>query len=231
MIALLLPAIQAAREAARRTQCANHLKQIGLGVHNFHDTRKGLPPIVVWGFRPSLFVLIKPYIEQTPVYEYLALNSPQFKYPGSTYPDNWFNGRTTQDKVSMSNVAIYKCPSRRGGPLYVGPDSSSTSTIFSGPLADYAVVVTKADPSDWRFHIGDNVNPSYATTGAMSLFRGPFRCAILEGNNISDGSATGGNTFHNDFTTNATGWRTRDTMARWADGTSNQMLIGEKYIP
>ena len=65
LIALLLPAVQAAREAARRGQCTNNLKQIGLAVHNFHDARKALPPsFLTGGGHAPWLVMILPYVEQ-----------------------------------------------------------------------------------------------------------------------------------------------------------------------
>src|SRR3981189_2662851 len=67
LVALLLPAVQMARESSRRTQCANHLKQMGLGVINFEDVNKMLPytrtdPSETWA------VLILPFIEQQAQY-------------------------------------------------------------------------------------------------------------------------------------------------------------------
>src|SRR5438105_12664227 len=77
LIALLLPAVQSAREAARRSQCSNNLKQLGIAMHNYHDTI-GSFPTSLWAlpdpafsynvFRASFFQMILPYIEQQPVY-------------------------------------------------------------------------------------------------------------------------------------------------------------------
>ncbi len=79
LIALLVPAVQKVREAAARTQCLNNLKQIGLGMHNLHDTHKRFPPLLgvfpakgnsgpysqSWG---NQFYYVLPYIEQGPLF-------------------------------------------------------------------------------------------------------------------------------------------------------------------
>jgi len=74
LIALLLPAVQAAREAARRSQCSNNLKQLGLALHNYHDTYKQFPfhgvyPGWTISRKGSVLVKILPYVEQQPLYD------------------------------------------------------------------------------------------------------------------------------------------------------------------
>ena len=67
LVALLLPAIQAAREAARRAQCSNNLKQIGLAVHNYHDARRELPPMRIADHQQTWLALILPHLEEEQV--------------------------------------------------------------------------------------------------------------------------------------------------------------------
>ncbi len=84
LVALLLPAVQAAREAARRTQCLNHHKQLGLALHNYHDTHKILPPAIqFWNgddsrtsdnMRPNWIIMILPFMEQQPLYDSFNFN-------------------------------------------------------------------------------------------------------------------------------------------------------------
>jgi prepilin-type processing-associated H-X9-DG protein len=80
LVALLLPAVQAAREAARRTQCSNNLKQIGLAMHNYHDVYKSFPPayLVDEEGNPthSWRTLILPFIEQNALYSQIRLDEP-----------------------------------------------------------------------------------------------------------------------------------------------------------
>ena len=78
LVALLLPAVQQAREAARRTQCKNNLKQLGLALHNYHDTFNTLPIGAVgsseWGWGMSWYMRILPYIDQAPVYNQITFS-------------------------------------------------------------------------------------------------------------------------------------------------------------
>jgi prepilin-type N-terminal cleavage/methylation domain-containing protein len=120
LVALLLPAVQAAREAARRTECTNKLKQLGLGMHNFHDTFKHLPigewnddnVDIGWG------VHLLPYIELQTLYAQFTTLAQVPKMGGGQNgynmdgPPNGWSGRvsTFQTQASIS-LPAYICPS------------------------------------------------------------------------------------------------------------------------
>jgi prepilin-type processing-associated H-X9-DG protein len=121
LVALLLPAVQAAREAARRSQCVNNLKQIGLAMHNYHNAFGALPgaAIVDKQGKPLLSwrVAILPFIEQQALYNKFKLDEP------------WDSPHNKELIQYMPTV--YACPSR-------GPDGEPGMTpyqAFSGPGA------------------------------------------------------------------------------------------------
>src|SRR5262245_24444342 len=79
LIALLLPAVQAAREAGRRNSCMSNLKQIGIALQNYHATNKSFPPSAMFNTKsrdkpgPSWRVLILPYIEETSTFREIGV--------------------------------------------------------------------------------------------------------------------------------------------------------------
>jgi len=104
LIALLLPAVQQAREAARRAQCKNNLKQIGLGLHNYHDAFNVFPPTTCIGPGDggewSLVARILPYIERDTIYDTLNF-SLDYNQVSEAFP---FGAKATR-------VPVLICPS------------------------------------------------------------------------------------------------------------------------
>jgi prepilin-type N-terminal cleavage/methylation domain-containing protein/prepilin-type processing-associated H-X9-DG protein len=110
LVSLLLPAVQAAREAARRAQCINNLKQYGLAMHNFHDTHGELPPgAVPWGHPEwkmrTFIVFLWPYLEEGALADAFNENQNWWEDPNAKF--NAFGG------VTCRQVSLYHCPSDR----------------------------------------------------------------------------------------------------------------------
>ncbi|HZN33899.1 MAG TPA: DUF1559 domain-containing protein, partial [Pirellulaceae bacterium] len=135
LVALLLPAVQAAREAARRSSCSNNLRQIGLAVHGFNDTYNKLPYLRSGGGqnRHTWALLILPYMEQGNIFQ--VYSTP---ITGVSQTDGMNNHTATDPaivNVRGAQIKIYHCPSRRAtkslSPIQMG------STVLGLP-SDYA---------------------------------------------------------------------------------------------
>jgi prepilin-type N-terminal cleavage/methylation domain-containing protein len=213
LVALLLPAIQAAREAARRTQCKNNLKQVGTAVQNYHGSRNELPPARVIDHQQTWLQLILDYMEQTQVKNLWVASK------GCFY-DQSFECRT-------ANIEAYYCPSQLHEVRYVerlpdnvhthNPVDPVTHRPWAGSISDYravagstlpikdetgAVVANPPDPNpdDGEWHLVDGAIPACRRANVRSTDTGRRY---------------------------VTGWKPETSLKSISDGTTNTLLGGE----
>ncbi len=185
LIALLLPAVQAAREAARRTQSSNNLKMIGLAMHNYHDSHRRFParanldpdgkPLLSWR------VLILPYIEQEALYRQFKLDEPwdsqhnkrliplmpqEYRNP-SARPEP---GKANYLAVTGEGTMFGKKEGMRFADI---TDGSSNTIMVVEANEDRAVIWTK--PDDWEY------DPQAPLSGLGKAHPGGFEALLADG--------------------------------------------------
>lgn len=204
LIALLLPAVQAAREAARRTQCTNNLKQLALAVHGYHDTYQVFPASKIqYGADPYVNILmpwtvaILPYMEQRALYDLWDSN-----VPASALGKN--NGNRT---VRQTFMRTHICPSDQTKPGTLVASFSSAEPMVPGSYRGvsgrsygwYKDCPDKCGTFDWS----EEFKP--LTDNGRIGWRGPLHIVHKQ-------------VIH-------------DSMANVRDGSSNTLMIGEFHLP
>jgi len=228
LVALLLPAVQAAREAARRQQCANNMKQLALAAQNHHDVHK-IFPTGGWGWfwvgdadrgydrdQPGGWIYnLLPYMEQKPLHARAG--------------DGNRDSLSTAQKdgalqVIIRPVDMIRCPSRRiqlvypkpvDGNFYAHNASSGTGVIVAG-RSDYAISCGDRDSNETDKFPGAT-GATYAT--ADNYTQWPTDTA---GNNRTGANA--------EFYTGVSFQRSEIGIKHLTDGTSTTYLVGEKYL-
>jgi prepilin-type N-terminal cleavage/methylation domain-containing protein/prepilin-type processing-associated H-X9-DG protein len=215
LIALLLPAVQAAREAARRAQCTNNLKQIGLSLHNYHQTNDRFPQgkaqsasaisysggYAAWG-EWSAQAMLLPYMEQTPIY-----NSINFSFDSV-----WGFGGAVNLTASTRVINGFTCP-------------SDSNVAFGGsPSTNTVMFANYGNQSGWPPNINSYRGSMGTTTAVYTYAIGYASCApdpfnFNGGNPGCSSNTTGLFTYWNCY-------GIRDC----SDGTSNTIAFAESLV-
>jgi prepilin-type N-terminal cleavage/methylation domain-containing protein len=203
LIALLLPAVQQAREAARRSTCKNNLKQIGIGLHNYHETHKMYPPGYVWD-APSQAAneqwgwpaFLLPQIDQAPLFEQLGVNDFTLRQVLATG-----TGATGKAPLLQTPLAVYRCPTDPGG-------NNGANLVHQDR------------------HFGGGVGTGEGSLGnflpAVSNYMG------VAGNRERTASQAAANTNGMDDTNGIFSWNSRVAERDVVDGLSNTFMVGER---
>ena len=177
LIALLLPAVQAAREAARRSHCANNMKQIGLALHNYFDSYKAFPaagrgygmctgtPVNGEVKNSNGLVAILPYMEQQPLYDQFnheeAYSDSNIRSGGTVVGDPATNGNAA---LSEQVLQAFICPSDNNG-----PKDRTLVGIHYGPARGFTGAATNYDFITSAWTDFSNCN-SYMTSTNKRMF-------------------------------------------------------------
>lgn len=166
LVGLLLPAVQAAREAARRMQCSNNLKQLGLALHNYHDTHKAFPAVAMpYTEGLSLHVALMPYIEQQNLFDQFIL-------------DEAFSSTNNRPLTRTANAA-FLCPS--------GTEKNADDTVADFTTHYYGVLgPTGINPNSGTAYKEDT-SGSHGGSSEHGLF---FQRRYRDFSSILDGTSS-----------------------------------------